>query len=959
VFACLHAVVAFGQTTTYAATQGYCQLGATKVVTQGMNSTTMVQASYPKCQVKVYLTGTTNLQTIYADKGHTTQLANPFTATTQASWLFYSATGANVDIVLSGGTPVPLPQTVTLADVSVGGGGGGGGSGPANNLQEIQANLNGTLFQGTGSYTDVARTVFYQPAINSPNRNICGLRGCGMVNQLGYNIPVKNNVDVSSGWGQAFYNYRTGLWTGLSYFNGYNSTVSQGTEPPGGSSLAMQSDSQSFHMMSIMQDISINTHAGKPYDTANIYTYLACHGGYWGGGDEGCTNIRANGGNDSNRQGAIIVSGTPTPGATVVNYSNAFNPDDIMVGGFLIDIASPSLFTGNITGYDTANHLLTISQPAAPLGTGSIVVPTSAGTTTTAITITQPQIESSNGVGVSKTVSVSLDSGTAFSPTAVTLLVCVNPTWEFVIPTSFVFDSVNNVYNLTATFQHGHPAGCYVQQGGTWGIADLNADRINNAILNAWRTDYFVYGATDANHIHEATWLTGARGFINPWRHNFGGGQNHVTNAQISGNGSVITLCGLGQSSLNFASSYIQISNANPAAYNGLYTTGPMDNNFCTEAAGTATGAVIAATVDVGGAVNNQAGTAFGPGGFTIWPTARIKQLGTQINTAVNGAQTIVPNNSLILYPNTMTNVASHIAVILDDMQSKVEPLSVLGTIDTSPTQNLNHWFQSVSAGYGVTTTSYFGADVTNANPYSWYKGGGTCTINGGFCLDGAIGMNIGGPWVFTMRLQQPLAGGTLIEGYPSPMAAANQGNNTHFFVRDDGPGGNPGFYVNFNPNTGVSNIGSGTGNGVQSVISMTPKTMTIAATDSITIQTAALTLNALQGAGTRCVTASSVGLFGTQTCGTVSSVGVSVPGWASSSGGPVTGSGTISLNFPAFVGAGASHAPGIVPDPGATPGLGKFLRDDGSWSTTTGFSGSCAPTTTATVLNGLITGCT
>ncbi len=65
--------------------------------------------------------------------------------------------------------------------------------------------------------------------------------------------------------------------------------------------------------------------------------------------------------------------------------------------------------------------------------------------------------------------------------------------------------------------------------------------------------------------------------------------------------------------------------------------------------------------------------------------------------------------------------------------QSKVEPLAVFGPVDTSPTQNLNQYFQAISSGYGVTTSSYLGASIVNNNPFTWYKGGGTCDIPNGF----------------------------------------------------------------------------------------------------------------------------------------------------------------------------------------------------------------------------------
>ena len=64
---------------------------------------------------------------------------------------------------------------------------------------------------------------------------------------------------------------------------------------------------------------------------------------------------------------------------------------------------------------------------------------------------------------------------------------------------------------------------------------------------------------------------------------------------------------------------------------------------------------------------------------------------------------------------------------------------------------------------------------------------------------------------------------------------------------------------------------------------------------------------------------------------GTVTSVGVTVPPWASTSGSPVTGSGTIGLILPPTA-SGSSHAAGIVPDPGATAGSVRFLNENGTW---------------------------
>ena len=67
---------------------------------------------------------------------------------------------------------------------------------------------------------------------------------------------------------------------------------------------------------------------------------------------------------------------------------------------------------------------------------------------------------------------------------------------------------------------------------------------------------------------------------------------------------------------------------------------------------------------------------------------------------------------------------------------------------------------------------------------------------------------------------------------------------------------------------------------------------------------------------------------------------------------------------LPVFVGSGAGHATGAVPDAGATAGTSRFLREDGSWSTPpagSGGSGSGASGTAAitggTIQNAAITG--
>ena len=105
---------------------------------------------------------------------------------------------------------------------------------------------------------------------------------------------------------------------------------------------------------------------------------------------------------------------------------------------------------------------------------------------------------------------------------------------------------------------------------------------------------------------------------------------------------------------------------------------------------------------------------------------------------------------------------------------------------------------------------------------------------------------------------------------------------------------------------------------------------------------------------------------------GTVTSVGLTAPAQFSVTGSPVTGSGTLALSWanqtanyvfagpasgsaaaptfrqlvgadiPVFGASGSSHSQGGVPDPGASAGTTRYLREDGTWAAPTG-SGSLA----------------
>jgi hypothetical protein len=135
--------------------QGFAELGTT-ISTGGVTSTDKVRVVLPGSTVNVYLPGTTTSVSIYSDDGVTPK-SNPFTASTDGSYLFYAANPA-VDIKISG-TGVASPFTVQL--------GGTGGTVPVTvNVMESPYNA-----VGDGSTDD---TVAIQAAVNAVDWTVGG-----------------------------------------------------------------------------------------------------------------------------------------------------------------------------------------------------------------------------------------------------------------------------------------------------------------------------------------------------------------------------------------------------------------------------------------------------------------------------------------------------------------------------------------------------------------------------------------------------------------------------------------------------------------------------------------------------------------------------------------------------------------------------------------------------------------
>jgi hypothetical protein len=147
--------------------QDFCQVGGQKVVTQGVNSTSFVQASYPSCTVTVFQHATTNLATLHSDNSGT-PLANPFTANTNGSYGFYTADG-HYDIVLSKTSALGFPYTISDVIFCDACGGGGGGSGT---VTSIAATVSNTGLAVAGSPITTSGTLAFTSTASAADQTI-------------------------------------------------------------------------------------------------------------------------------------------------------------------------------------------------------------------------------------------------------------------------------------------------------------------------------------------------------------------------------------------------------------------------------------------------------------------------------------------------------------------------------------------------------------------------------------------------------------------------------------------------------------------------------------------------------------------------------------------------------------------------------------------------------------------
>lgn len=740
-------VLFFAGASVYAQTQaaqGFCSTGGAKVVTQGMNSTTSVQVSYPKCVVDVYLTGTTTHATIYKD-GANTFLGNPFTANTDASWIFFAATAVGYDVVMSGGTPVPFPAPFTLVDVVLGGSGGGGTTNPGGTNTEVQLNLNNTAFGGAGLFkSQSGNPVFAASTFFTPNplavSTLNGTSAYGGAAQFSNRYQCMQNAIFNGGNGSHL------------CLNEIDTHVEEGWNPGNQNNLGTQGwtvnklhSMEGFYYTSgITQMIFLNGQFNKEGDDGALYAYCRNQGGWVDISGEGHTCLRVNGGEPQEVYGGAVANGFTGIGlSTVTVTDNSTSNGQLLVDGYVENISVTPLATGQITA---------VTSPASNIPgqfttTDTHPLSFAIGSTNGAINIIQPSVPGYTTVTVSVHVTGGSNVAGGFTTTDATmstiLFACDNfPDW--VKPTSITPIDGSGNQDITAKFKFGHAAGCKVFQGGPQGLIDLVADRLVFAQHDYIRTGYLIAGAEDATHLSYRFYVTGAQAKIPVISHNFGSTQT----VNLTRTGGTVKGCSVG---FAFVGTPIQIA-ATDTTFNGPFTSSNLDTAGCISWANAGSdGTTSNAVMTTGGAVGGMNST----GAYFVWPAARV--LTTNYTTSVvNGITTLTPNVfSFNLYPNNMPVAPGNQIIEPHDPSNKTTMLSAYAAYTTAPTQGLQQHYRNQVQGSGVQGFNFRGDETFNVNNFNMYLGGG-----GNGKLPGAVAHRTGGAWGWNYYSDAPLPGG-------------------------------------------------------------------------------------------------------------------------------------------------------------------------------------------------------
>ncbi len=313
---------------------------------------------------------------------------------------------------------------------------------------------------------------------------------------------------------------------------------------------------------------------------------------------------------------------------------------------------------------------------------------------------------------------------------------------------------------------------------------------------------------------------------------------------------------------------------------NGLTMTvsGVADASYNGSYAVSTTGSTTLTYADSGPDSTSTGGTlTFLTGGYAMYPIAEVLSVYNPVTHSVDGSFTLAPNTVAWAAGDPVEEPHYH-------QQNTSADTEIISQYVPRPTQFVG----SGKVYQGNVTQGLRGWQVTNQAPASYYIGGG-----GTHNLPDD-GFQVAGYWQNDFEVD---AGSTAIVRAHCNLQNCNRWNSAYDLFLLDSAAGQGASAERFDPaSSTVSWVLSG------GVYSFSPTSFT-----APTINVGTLNATTITG-------------------------GVS--------GSAIT-SGTVSAaRLPLFGPSGTSHAAGIVPDPGATAGATRYLREDGTWSVPAGGGG-------------------
>ena len=481
----------------------------------------------------------------------------------------------------------------------------------------------------------------------------------------------------------------------------------------------------------ITQGLTINHVANKVGDSAGIYIYHYCKGGFVASSDEGCEPLKINAGESSTAFGGRLTRGER--GAVEVEVRPTQDDAGECDGCTLIDLRAP-VAHGNIVGVAKRAGAV----PGTLTSDAPVTVSTAWGTTAGDIDIV-PNGQS----GTVATVVVSVAKG-SFAAAGTIVFGCDN-FYDEVTPESVGAVEAGR-QTIRARFRYSHPAGCPVMQGGTQGYLDLVAERRTPPGGNQLRTAYPIIGATDEHTLLYRVYMAGKQmDSLYPGGHGFG-----VTMpfARLTRSKGTVRACadfgGVGKNLLALNGGAIRVTEATDASFNGTFTPAAVtDGGGCLRWPQVGLeGRAAHAKVSSGGAVG-------GGGAYFVWPGAEVTGVGLS-GGHLNG---------------TLKLAANHVAWAADDAVEQPHPTSVvvqglgLDLQWNSPVTNAeNKGIDLALAGVGVSANAT-ALQIQNGTDPRMYAGyGGT--------LEPAVMGRFRGMWRGYFTFDQPSAQGSLFEVY-------------------------------------------------------------------------------------------------------------------------------------------------------------------------------------------------